>query len=152
MKTLDKNFKNLKKAQDARRQAIAEGTIVTKSIRSEIIALIDSGASTPEIAMLLNLSDSQIERVRKSLTREKTAEKIAESVQYRQVRTGGKGQELANTAHPILVKLLGRMEQLVKDESDISKISTAIKVLHQLTQSAETKEEITQTLTRLRGK
>lgn len=129
-----------------------EATTVDTRLRAEIAALDSSGASATEIAMLLQLNESQVDRALRRTRSDVKADRVAESVQIRRNGGGAVMQEQARVANQAALKAIKRINDIIPEEKDISKLATALKVLAGIVQSSEVKTEITATVSRLRGK
>lgn len=135
-------------ANKARREALT----VTAATRAEITELAKSGASTEEISMLLTLSPSQVDRALRRTRTDERSDAVAQSVQIRRNGGGAVMQEQARVANQAALKAIKRINDIIPEETDLSKLSTALKVLTGIVQSAEVKTEITETISRLRGR
>lgn len=123
---------------------------ITNAQRAECVALAQSGASIPEIAMLLSLNSSQVERALKRASDAQASDRVAVSIQERKM-VGGLDARLAEKSNKIITKLLDKLNKIVDEEGDMNKITTAIKVLYQISQDNNVKSEITTTVSRLRS-
>lgn len=123
---------------------------ITNVQRAECVALAENGASIPEIAKLLNLTSPQVERALKKAHDAKIADNVAISIQERK-NIGCFDQKLAEKLNKIITKLLDKLTKIVDEEEDMNKITTAIKVLYNISQDNSVKSEITTTISRLRS-
>lgn len=123
---------------------------ITNVQRAECVALAENGASIPEIAKLLNLTSPQVERALKKANDAKIADNVAISIQERKT-VGTYDQKLADRSNKIITKLLDKLTKIVDEEDDMTKITTAIKVLYNISQDNSVKSEITTTISRLRS-
>lgn len=132
-------------------EAIKRNGMITNSQREEAITLFNSGISVPEIMLTLSLSESQVYRALKWAESDRINREVAESVQVRKIGKEGIQRQSVELSNKVQLRVIKRIADLVDTEEDISKLSTALKVLNQIVSSAEVVTEVKQTLTRLRG-
>ena len=123
---------------------------VTKAQQAEVIALRENGASVQEIQLLLHLTENQVKRALQSNRSAQMAELVAESIQLRQTSGSVKSAQLSEACTDASRRIIARIQQLISEETDVSKLATALKVLHGIAQTAEVKTEVSKTLSRLR--
>lgn len=123
---------------------------VTKAQQAEVIALRENGASVQEIQLLLHLTENQVKRALQSNRSAQTAELVAESIQLRQTSGSVKSAQLSEACTDASRRIIARIQTLIAEETDVSKLATALKVLHGIAQTAEVKTEVSKTLSRLR--
>lgn len=123
---------------------------ITKAQIAEIQALADSNATPAEIAMLTGLREAQVERQLKYYHEDKAADTVSVSVQTRH-NASTADKRLTDTAINAALNAVTKINTLIKDEEDISKLATALKVLYGIAQSAEVKTEVTTITSRLRS-
>lgn len=123
---------------------------ITAKQKQEVLTLHNSGATPAEIAMLLDLRETQVERQLKSISDAKASDSVSVSVQMRQ-NSSTSDKRLAEKSSRTAYELVQRIAELIPEESDISKLATALKVLYGISQSAEVKTEITTITSRLRS-
>lgn len=134
----------------ADKQPWTERYRVTKAQQAEVIALRENGASVQEIQLLLHLTENQVKRALQSSRSAQTAELVAESIQLRQTSGSVKSAQLSEACTDASRRIISRIQQLISEETDVSKLATALKVLHGIAQTAEVKTEVSKTLSRLR--
>jgi IS30 family transposase len=123
---------------------------ITNALRDEVAMLAEAGTPIPAIAMTLQLSESQVERALQRYRQMSNRQKIAESVQVRRT-SSNLGTQTAVSAERVEMRIIKKIDELVDTEKDISRLSTALKALHSIVQSAEVRTEVTSVLSRLRG-
>lgn len=123
---------------------------VTKAQKAEIATLAKADATPAEIAMLMGLRESQVERQLKQLHDRQCAETVSVSVQTRQ-NSSSIDARLMEKSNRTSYDIVQRIAELIPDETDISKLATCLKVLHGIAQSAEVKTEVTTITSRLRS-
>ena len=138
------------KDTNTEKQPWTERYRVTKAQQAEVIALRENGASVQEIQILLHLTENQVKRALQSNRSAQTAELVAESIQLRQTSGSVKSAQLSEACTDASRRIIARIQQLISEETDVSKLATALKVLHGIAQTAEVKTEVSKTLSRLR--
>ena len=138
------------KDTNTEKQPWTERYRVTKAQQAEVIALRENGASVQEIQLLLHLTENQVKRALQSNRSAQTAELVAESIQLRQTSGSVKSAQLSEACTDASRRIIARIQQLISEEADVSKLATALKVLHGIAQTAEVKTEVSKTLSRLR--
>lgn len=138
------------KDTNTEKQPWTERYRVTKAQQAEVIALRENGASVQEIQILLHLTENQVKRALQSNRSAQTAELVAESIQLRQTSGSVKSAQLSEACTDAARRIIARIQTLIAEETDVSKLATALKVLHGIAQTAEVKTEVSKTLSRLR--
>lgn len=138
------------KDTNTEKQPWTERYRVTKAQQAEVIALRENGASVQEIQLLLHLTENQVKRALQSNRSAQTAELVAESIQLRQTSGSVKSAQLSEACTDASRRIIARIQTLITEETDVSKLATALKVLHGIAQTAEVKTEVSKTLSRLR--
>jgi hypothetical protein len=151
METIDNNLSDaeqpLKRLAALRTQPTRT---ITNDLRDEVAMLAEAGTPIPSIAMSLQLTESQVERALARYRQLANRQQIAESVQVRRTSSNLNNQA-AQAAERTELRIIRKIDSLVDTEGDVSKLSTALKTLHSIVQSAEVKTEVTSVLSRLRG-
>jgi hypothetical protein len=151
METIDNNLSDaeqpLKRLATLRTQPTRT---ITNDLRDEVAMLAEAGTPIPSIAMSLQLTESQVERALARYRQLANRQQIAESVQVRRTSSNLSNQA-AQAAERTELRIIRKIDSLVDTEDDVSKLSTALKTLHSIVQSAEVKTEVTSVLSRLRG-
>lgn len=124
---------------------------ITKAQKAEARALINTGATPDEVASLLSITPSQVAAVATEMRRTLKSEAVAISEQIRVTKSGVSASAAADAARRGLPDAIATLTKLIKEETDTSKVATAVKVLHAIATAGEEKSEVTRVVSRLRG-